>query len=420
MQPKKLKNKRMKKFLPVIVLFILTAANGFCQSKKYFAVTGEQYGSVNWIAFRQFDMDGITEPKTIYVPAETNEVVYDALTLKPLLSAADAIQASKPQACGCMNNRMVAAIAYDAINNRLYYTPMLGNQLRYIDLNSDKPKSYAVTTQFLKNFPDQPGEASVVTRMCFAANGFGYALTNDNEHLLQFSTKAQTNIIDLGNLIDAKTNRENSVKTQFKSWGGDLIADANGSLYLFAIQRGVFKINPLTRVATYLGDIKNIPADYTINAAMVEDGANVIVASSTNTSTYYRVDLTTLQATALNKNTAQVYNVSDFANANLAFGKNSKLPVLPKSGNKIAVSIYPNPVTAHNFTLQFSNFIKGKYTIEISQAEGKKVIQNDLNISGAQSQKIIMPSSASAGAYLVKIINSKGESVYETKIIIAD
>ena len=34
------------------------------------------------------------------------------------------------------------------------------------------------------------------------------------------------------------SNAENSVRTQIKSWGGDLIADANGNLYLFAIQRG--------------------------------------------------------------------------------------------------------------------------------------------------------------------------------------
>ena len=412
----------MKKNLPVIVLLVLSALNGFCQSKKYFAVTGEQYGSVNWIAFRQFDMDGITEAKTLYVPAETNEVVYDALSSTQLLnSSTDAAKNTTTPACGCMNNRMVAAIAYDNLNNRLYYTPMIGNQLRYLDLNSSTPKSYAVTTQLLKNFPNQPGEASVITRMCFAANGFGYALTNDNEHLIQFSTKRQNNITDLGGLIDAKTNGANSIKTQLKSWGGDLIADANGALYLFAMQRGVFKINPLTKVATYLGDIQNMPADYTVNAAMVEDDAKVIVASSTNTSTYYRVDLTTLQATTVNNNGAKVYNVSDFANANLAFGKNNKVvSELKVTDNKSAVAIYPNPVTAHNFNLQFSNFIKGKYTIQVSEATGKTILQNELNIAGSQTQKIILSSATAGGAYIIKIVNANGEEVYTNKIIIVN
>ena len=411
----------MKKILPFLVLTVLTAATAVCQSKKYFAVTGDQFGSVNWIAFRQFDADGLSEPRTLYVPAETNEVTFDALTKSPVLANSDAAKMDKPQPCGCINQRMVAAIAYDAISNRLYYTPMLGNQLRYLDLNSDKPKSYTVTTQLLKNFPNLPGEASVVTRMCFAANSFGYALTNDNQHLIQFSTQKQNKIVDLGNLIDAKTNGEHSVNVQFKSWGGDLIADANGALYLFAMQRGVFKINPSTKIATYLGDIQNIPTDYTINAAMVEDGAKVIVASSTNTSTYYRVDLTTLQATAVNNTSKQVYNVSDFANENFAFGKKEAATISPKiADNESSVSIYPNPVTAHNFKLQFNNFADGKYVIQVRQAEGKAILQNELNIKGSQSQNIILPSSTSSGAYLIKITNSKGENIYTNKIIVTD
>ncbi len=411
----------MKKFLPVIVLCILTAAHIFAQSKKFFAVTGEQFGSVNWITFRQFDMDDATSIKTIYVPAATNELVYDALTASPLNNVSDAANNTNPQSCSCLNNRMVAAIAYDALNNRLYYTPMLGNQLRYLDLNSDKPKSYAVTNQLLKNFSNQPGEASIITRMCFAANGFGYALTNDNQHLIQFSTKKQSNITDLGNLIDAKTNGVNSVNTQFKSWGGDMIADANGALYLFAMQRGVFKINPGTRVATYIGDIKNMPQDYTVNAAMAIGGANVIVASSTNTSTYYRVDLTTLQATALNTGDRKVYNVSDFANATLAFDNSKNISsVSAKTLSTAAVSIYPNPVTEHNFDVQLSNFTKGKYTIELSQLQGKKILQHEINISGSQTEKINLPTGIAAGAYLIKIMNGKGESVYTNKIIVAN
>ena len=410
----------MKKSLPItILLCVLTAANTFSQSKKFFAVTGDKYGSVNWIAFRQLDLDNGATIKTLYVPAQTNEVVYDALTASPLANTSDA-KTTNPQACGCLNNRMVAAIAFDALNNRLYYTPMLGNQLRYLDLNSSKPKSYAVTTQLLKNFTNQPGEASIITRMCFAANGFGYALTNDNEHLIRFSTKKQTEITDLGNLIDAKTNGDNSVKTQFKSWGGDMIADADGALYLFAMQRGVFKINPGTRVATYLGNIQNMPEDYTVNATMSMGGADVIVASSTNTSTYYRVNLTTLQARAINNTKAQVYNVSDFANANLAFGDKNISSVSAKTLDKAVVSIYPNPVTIHSFSLQLSNFSKGKYTIELSQLQGKKILQHDLKISGSQTEKINLPENIAAGAYLVQVINSSGESVYTDKIIVAD
>jgi len=47
------------KLLPVLFLLIfsITYTNGFSQSRRIFAVTGDQYGSVNWIAFRQIDLD---------------------------------------------------------------------------------------------------------------------------------------------------------------------------------------------------------------------------------------------------------------------------------------------------------------------------------------------------------------------------
>src|ERR1700759_1329878 len=356
------------KFLPFFILFFAFAIQGsFSQTAKVFAVTGDQFGSVNWIAFRQIDLSGKDPVRTLYVPTENNDAVYDAVSGKQITSTtsnvATAAPATASQNCGCLNSRMVAAIAYDAKNNRLYYTPMLGNQLRYLDLNGTQPKSYAVTTQLLKNFSNQPGEASIITRMVIASDGYGYALTNDNEHLIRFTTGKQISITDLGNLIDAQSNGENSVKTQFKSWGGDMIADASGNLYLFTMQREVFKVNPNTRLATFVGDIKNMPDDYTVNAAMVDNDGYVIVGSSTKTTNYYRVNLNTLEANELNKQTTQVYNVSDFANANLAFSKNVTSAVAKTINTSI--SIYPNPVNDKKLVVQFSNIAKGKYVIQL-------------------------------------------------------
>ena len=410
----------MKKFLPSFLILCLITTAGFAQSKKYFAVTGEQYGSVNWIAFRQFDLDGKTPVRTLYVPAQSGEAVYDAVSGKQILNddAKAATPATTPQTCGCLNNRMVAAIAYDAKNNRIYYTQMTGNQLRYLDLNAAQPKSYAVTTQLLKNFPNLPGEASVITRMVIASDNFGYALTNDNQHLIRFSLGKQTSITDLGSLKDANSNGENSVKTEYKSWGGDMIADAKGNLYLFAMQRGVYKINPNTRLATFLGQIKNIPEDYTINAAMAADATSVIVGSSTKTTNYYRVDLTSLEATELTKSSDQVYNVSDFANENFAFSSKNVSSVTAKTLAKTGVSIYPNPVSDKVVNIQFNNIAKGKYSIQLGEIEGKTVLQKDVTISGSQTESLFV-SSVSAGIYSLRVVNEKGESIYTDKVVIS-
>ncbi len=408
------------KILPIIILSLalITAANSFSQAKKYFAVTGDQYGSVNWIAFRQADLDEQASTKTLYIPVENNEAVYDAVNGKQIINSSSSalVSPASPQTCGCVNNRMVAAIAYDAKDNRLYYTQMMGNQLRYLDLNSAQPKSYAFTTQLLKNFPNQAGEASVITRMVIASDNYGYALTNDNTHLIRFSTGKQTSITDLGNLIDAKSNGENSVKTQFTSWGGDMIADASGNLYLFTMQREVFKIDPNTRLAIYLGSIKNIPDDYTVNAAMVDDDGYVVVGSSTKTTNYYRVNLTTLEASELLKKTEQVYNVSDFANANFAFGK--KVNAVAKTLTKSSFIIYPNPVSDKKLSVQFNNIAKGKYVIQLSEMQGKALLQKEVNIAGSQTENLYV-ASISAGAYLVRVLNEKGESIYTDKVIIS-
>lgn len=407
----------MKTSLPLaLIVSTLLALNASAQSKNFFAVTGEEFGSTNWVAFRQADLN-TKNIRTVYIPAAANEAVYDAASGAQIINIDAAIETIPTlQSCNCINSRMVAAIAYDAKSNRLYYTQMLGNQLRYLDLNGTVPKSYAVTTQLLKNFRNEAGEASVITRMVIASDGNGYALTNDNEHLIRFSTGKQTKITDLGRLLDAPANGDKSIRTQFTSWGGDMIADANGNLYLFTMMRQVYKINPNTRLATFLGEIKNIPEDYNINAAMVEGGENVIVGSSTKTTGYYRVNLTTLQATPINTTTEQVYNVSDFANANFAF--DNKMDAVAKTLETSTVSAYPNPVTSGRLQIQFSNFKNGKYVILLSETGGKTVLKKEVKVSGSQTENISV-ASAAAGAYLVSVIDAKGETVYSNKIIVS-
>ncbi|MBS1745438.1 MAG: T9SS type A sorting domain-containing protein [Bacteroidetes bacterium] len=404
----------------LLLCLTLVSITIFAQSKTYFAVTGEEYGNVNWIAFRQFDAATKTPVRTLYIPTQNNEVVYDAVSGRQIVNndAQLVTPTATNKTCGCINSKMAAAIAYDAKNNRIFYTQMMGTQLRYLDLNATPPKSYAITTQSLKSFPNQPGEASVITRMTIGSDNYGYALTNDNSHLIRFSLGKKPVITDLGGLMDAKSNGENSVKEAYKSWGGDMIADAKGNLYLFDMQRGVYLINPNTRLATYLGNIKNIPEDYTINAAMVESGGNVIVGSSTNTTNYYRVDLTTLEATVVETNTDKVYNVSDFANANFAFAKGNNSNAVAVTLNKDKVSLYPNPVNNNVIYLRFNNVAKGNYMIQLGDMEGKSLVQKSVNIAGTQTASLATSGMAS-GVYVVRVVNDKGENLYNGNVVIS-
>ena len=64
---------------------------------------------------------------------------------------------------------------------------------------------------------------------------------------------------------------------------------------------------------------------------MVDNDGYVIVGSSTKTTNYYRVNLNTLEASALTQQTTQVYNVSDFANGNFAFSNNVNTNAVAKT-----------------------------------------------------------------------------------------
>src|SRR4029078_12588456 len=252
-----------------------------------------------------------------------------------------------------------AAMAYDKKHERLYYTPMGFNQLRYIDLKSGK-------IYYFENEPfgtvSGPGDgANQICLMVIASDGNGYALTNDGNHLIRFTMGKDPVITDLGALTDDASNANFSVHGR-KGYGGDMIADASENLYLLTANRNVFKISIESKVATYQGTIKGLPDGFSTNGAMVEEGSKVIVASSESAIGYYRFYLTKMQAEKVST-TASVFNASDLANERLAFAKKKKYKKNAEEPKQLVtedatkksplqnavvnngISIYPNPVT---------------------------------------------------------------------------
>ncbi|MEI9910947.1 MAG: hypothetical protein WDO71_15515 [Bacteroidota bacterium] len=92
-----------------------------------------------------------------------------------------------------------AAMAFDKKHDRLYYTPMGINQLRYIDLKSNKIYYFEDEVfGLVKGYGDAGNQ---ITRMVVASDGDGYALTNDGNHLIRFTTGKKPTITDLGSII---------------------------------------------------------------------------------------------------------------------------------------------------------------------------------------------------------------------------
>ena len=212
---------------------------------------------------------------------------------------------------------MSAAAAYDKRHDKLFFASMRTGQLVWLDLRAENgtPSFYTIQKTLINNV-DYNDESLNITRMTIGADGNGYALTNDGNHLISFTTGSKTIISDLGNLVDAESNNGISVHNRCSSWGGDIVADAFGNLYLFSASRNVFLIDPETRIATYKGSVTNVSPSYTVNGAAVINDNSVIISSANTFEGFYSVNMKDLSATKLNTQ-GQVYNASDLASCNL-------------------------------------------------------------------------------------------------------
>ena len=85
--------------------------------------------------------------------------------------------------------------------------------ISYLDLNKPEANFTTIKTNVIAKPVNETfqSEENQITRMVIAADGYGYALTNDANHLIRFSTGRKTAVEDLGTVIDAAANKGISV-----------------------------------------------------------------------------------------------------------------------------------------------------------------------------------------------------------------
>jgi len=350
----------------------------------------------------------------------------NVITERKILISHTKVQSDKPFATNS------AACAYDRKHDRLYYTPMGINQLRYIDLKSKSPKIYYFEDEPLGALSSPRDVPNQITRMVIAADGDGYALTNNGDHLIRFTTNKKAVITDLGALSDDPANGNYSIHAQ-NGYGGDMIAGKNGDLYLITANRNVFAINIESKVASYKGTIKGLPRGYTTNGAIVEDGTSIIVNSSNSTLGYFRFDLNTMQAEKISN--GEVFNSSDLANATLVSDKkkNEKeeptevKPELVTTSQRVVpgetvhqykFSVYPNPVTTGMVKLSFEDHPQGKYKVQLMDISGKIISTQDVTVTNKmQVEEFRMPKLIAAGNYMLKV-TGEGNKVFNVEQVV--
>ncbi|HVF97730.1 MAG TPA: hypothetical protein VM871_10425, partial [Flavisolibacter sp.] len=163
----------MRRVLPSAALAAFTLAvsvNVQAQTDRFaYAITDLTKDGSSWNALRKLDLQTGQYSDVLLNGTDAKLAVYDAATKKQLTLQPDARYGALLQTPFSTG---VAAAAFDKKHNRLYYTPMFADQLRYIDLKT--MQVYYVTGQPFSGTGDMHNdEAKIVTRMVIAPDGNG-------------------------------------------------------------------------------------------------------------------------------------------------------------------------------------------------------------------------------------------------------
>jgi hypothetical protein len=404
-----------KQFL--LFAFAVAATGLFAQKQSYVYAITPSAENMQFLNIRVVNVNSGQVSKTIFEANNNNAV---------LLSAANNTPATARAEGAGPTGSMVAAAAYDQLHRKLFFIPMRIGELRWADLRqSSSPKYYTLESPVLSklNYTD---EANHFTRMVIGANDQGYALTNDGNHLIHFTTGKKTTITDLGNLVDAAENGSISIHNRCTSWGGDMVAAADGSFYIITQRNHVFQFTAGNRIAKHLGQVKGLPENFTSNGAAVTEDGKVVVSCGYGSQLYYYIDLQNLTAEAAFATVAGNTSASDLASSNLVTRQTNTnhFSVTPTPNSFFVaenqkISMYPNPVTDNRFQIYFETTGKGEHTIQLLDLSGKVLLSKVTDVTGeAQVVGVDMTSSFAKGMYMVKVLNHEMKTVYSGKLMV--
>ena len=380
-----------------------------------YAITDLTKQGSSWNALRRLDLETGQYSDVLFNGIDQNMAVYSATTKRQINVEVDKNGANLQLSF----STGVAAAAYDRKHNRLYYTPMFVDQLRYIDLKT--MKVYYITDQpFTRLGNLHNDEGKIVTRMVIGPDGYGYAITNDAKVFIRFTTGKKTSIEQLGPVNDDVINNGISIHDRSTSFGGDMVADDQGNLIIISALNHVFKVNTLTRTATHLAAISNLPANYTVNGAVVDAEGSLLVSSAVDDGSYYLID--PVKWTAHPYISANgIYKSSDLANSNFLTSVRSKseTDVTGVSDKTSQISVFPNPVTNSQLAVQFNKVRLGAYSVELTDMLGNSISLNKVNIvAKTQTQIIPLNQNSAKGFYMVRVYDQSNHAIMAQKILV--
>jgi hypothetical protein len=418
------------------------AATAQTASKRIFLISSDSTRPINYTNLREIDGNCKVLVKEVFDPQKKYAVrthgfqTYLALQQSAFINdVSGQLDTLKSPMGGS-----VASMAYDQKSNRLFYFPMYASELRFMDLNQPEPHFTYFDNRSLNLLKSRTDVANQVSRMAMGADGFGYALTNDGEHLIRFTTDDQPTILDLGVLSD-KPGNGIFVRSSCTSWGGDMVADAAGRLVLITQSNYVFRISIATREAEYLGQIGGLPGGFTTNGTAVDENGELILSCGSSRTQNMTQHL--FRVKNINQLTAEpiddskiigIGNISDMASSNLLSQKpqnNNPAPppviaFMPEKEKEVAkvpqpvYTVFPNPVSRGRFTIRTQNIAdKGEYTMLMIDMNGRIVLEGKMNLGlKTNNHSFNIPSTEAKGTYAILVVDYFKRTVFSTQLLV--
>ena len=406
------------KFLLTASLVSISLFSVAQKSTNTYAITGKTNNNFLWADIKQID---IATGKVIKTLFESDKTAFKITSLDNKVAEQKG-QIANPTALG------VAACALDARHNRLYFAPMHFSDIRFLDLDKNEP-NFTIAKKNIIPTPAgavyQP-EENQITRMVIAADGYGYALTNDANHFIRFTTGKKTVVEDLGSLIDAESNKGISIHNKCSSWGGDMLADAFGKLVIISANHNVYTVDAKTKLTAFTGTITGLPANYTTNGAVVDNDGNMVVSSANVFEGLFKVNFKDLKAERI-ATADKTFNASDLANGNFLLQKEADAAsrfdvsksVLPDFASGSDAKIFPNPATGDQFNVLFDRQKTGRYTILLTDLAGRALLSKTVSIGkSSQVEAVRLINKTAKGTYLIKVLNENKQLAFSEKVVL--
>lgn len=382
----------MKKSLSTLIL-LFVGANSFAQ-QDIFALTGKETANIIFQDFRVLDSKkGITEkillsdqdqPKTF--SSKLNKEIFED---KKSFSNALASQ--------------IAALAVDG-RGKLVYMPMFSSNIYVLD---SKTKDIILLENNLSN-PTACDTGSQFSRMTTGNDDNIYALSNSGSQLLKISSKnGKYTVADLGVVTDDSGNGNNQLSKMQTGFGGDMIVDDDDNFYVFSATGNVFKVTLKEMKAQFIGKVKGLQENFSINGVAVNAEGKIVLASAKG-GVLHTLKLETLQAEPMSINiNLPIYDLG----SSYVLRSNKSVVNIDKN------DIYPTKVSQGFVNVKLGSTQKGNAQVKIYSLAGTLIMENKItNISNSETK--IELGKLVSGVYLVNVESENGKTIISKKIIV--